>query len=526
MHQGKVLPVVLLRQICASIMMNLPHATISKRFKVAKSTVQKYKSLLKKTALKSSEDVLFLSEIELVKIIYGSKAKLKYLSKKLRIILGKESALGKDVYHPDFLMLAIKYSSDPRIRKSDLFAEYVHNAVSNAKITMSQSAFNLRLNEKIKSLKGPDVYLHRKHVYGDELELDWCGDTYEAVNENGELCTMRILVLTWAASYFSYAKLVKNFSTETTVKALRDAFLSFKCLPHQLLTDNPKTLVLKHSCDKEALLQEDFNYFMQRCGILVNANRPCRANEKSAVEETVKLIQQRCLFRMEKGLNISEANTVLQELLNIYINRTSFRGDLSCTREHLFEKYEKKSAQKIKKELPFYVQHFPYIKVSQNYHIRIFGSYYSVPYILEGKYVEAEIKDGSITVLYEDKIVAEHRLVNEKEKFTTIEEHMPQNHRVFEEISSIKSVEDIILMTKELSIEIIAFCSLLLTRSSELNEMKKACLYVIRRYKSLRSDNDREIFNRAIKNLVKRLHIKELNTYSLDKEIKLIMNFN
>lgn len=506
-------------------MMSLPYTEITKRFKVAKSTVQKYKNHLKKTNITSSREVFFLSEVELVNIIYGSKAKLKYYSKKLKIILEKGSKLSSNTYKTDFLMLAEKYANDPRIRKTDLFYDYLQKAHSAGKLPMSSSSFNKRLNEEIKSLKGPDVYLHRKHIYGDELELDWCGDTYVAIDENGLPCEMRILVLTWAASYYTYAALVKNFSTEITINTQREAFLSFNCMPRQLLTDNPKTLVVKHESDREAILQEDFNYFMQRCGILVNTNRPCRANEKSAVEESVKLIQDRCLTRMESGLSITQANAILQKLIDTYINKTSFRGDLSRTREHLFKKYERENAQKICVDLPCYVQHIPYIRVNQNYHIMIKGNYYSVPYILEGKNVEAEIRGSKLTVIYNGRIVADHKLQDPKEEFITIEDHMPKNHKTFEEINRIKSVDDIIALTKDLSLEILAFCSLLLTRSDELNEMKKACLYVIRKYKNLESEKDKALFNKAITNLVKRMRIKELNTYSLDKEIKLMRNF-
>ena len=73
--------------------------------------------------------------------------------------------------------------------------------------------------------------------------------------------------------------------------------------------------------------------------------------------------------------------------------------------------------------------------------------------------------------------------------------------------------------------ELVAFCSLLLTRSNELAEMKKACLYVIQKYQNLTNEEDKKFFNQAIQNLIKRMKIRELSTYALDQEIKLLMSF-
>lgn len=55
--------------------------------------------------------------------------------------------------------------------------------------------------------------------------------------------------------------------------------------------------------------------------------------------------------------------------------------------------------------------------------------------------------------------------------------------------------------------------------------MKKACLYVIQKYQNLTSEGDKTFFNQAIQNVIKRMKIRELSTYALDQEIKLLMSF-
>ena len=73
--------------------------------------------------------------------------------------------------------------------------------------------------------------------------------------------------------------------------------------------------------------------------------------------------------------------------------------------------------------------------------------------------------------------------------------------------------------------QFIVHSPLLLTRSNELAEMKKACLYVIQKYQNLTSEGDKKFFNQAIQNVIKRMKIRELSTYALDQEIKLLMSF-
>ena len=50
-------------------------------------------------------------------------------------------------------------------------------------------------------------------------------------------------------------------------------------------------------------------------------------------------------------------------------------------------------------------------------------------------------------------------------------------------------------------------------------------LYVIQKYQNLTSEGDKKFFNQAIQNVIKRMKIRELSTYALDQEIKLLMSF-
>lgn len=96
------------------------------------------------------------------------------MRKKICIVKSKPKLdQNKDLYDPNFLELAIKYYENPSIRQSDLFIDYVHSATEAGKNHLKATSFRKKLKEKLSVIKGPSVYLHRKHAYGDELQLDW-----------------------------------------------------------------------------------------------------------------------------------------------------------------------------------------------------------------------------------------------------------------------------------------------------------------------------------------------------------------
>ncbi|MGN1280314.1 MAG: Mu transposase domain-containing protein [Succinivibrio sp.] len=525
MSQGKVFSLTLLRNVCSEIVLHHSYKTITQNYRVAKSTLQKYRHLLKKANIDRLEDVILLTDIKLAKIIYGTKADIKVVSRKAVVKLRKTRKIDPSIYIPDFTKIALNYAEHPYMRKADLYVDYVEKATQEGMGHVKLHTFYKELNKKILAISGPNIFLHRNHPYGDELELDWCGDTYQAKDEEGKLSTYHILVLTWAASYYTYVTFVKDQSTKTTIEGIKEALEYFNCLPKQLLIDNPKSLVLKHKIGQEAILQPDFAYFMKNCCVMVNANTPCKSNEKSAVENSVHLVQTRVLTRLTPKTNISRAKNELMRFTNIYINFAPFRGNEANSRFNLFCKFEFPCARKILFDLPGYIEHQEYIKVPSNYHIKIKNNYYSVPFSLAGKYVETDIYDNKIIVRHNDSVVAQHPVVSGADNYTTDKEHMPNNHRLYAETEEINTAEDIFNLSKDLSSEIVAFCMLLLVNKDNFAEIKKACISIINTYKKLKNDMEKNRFNKAISNLIKKGTPGKFNTYNLYKELQTLTCF-
>ncbi|MBQ2382115.1 MAG: DDE-type integrase/transposase/recombinase [Succinivibrio sp.] len=182
-------------------------------------------------------------------------------------------------------------------------------------------------------MKGPDVTMHREHAYGDKLQLDWCGDTFKIKGPQNQELKYSVMVLTWSASCYVYAVFVPDQTTKSTIEGIKSVFTYFDCLPNQLVIDNAKQMVTIHKTGRDAIFNLSFDLFMRKCGVPVNANNPRRPNEKTQVEQAVNLVQSRCLTRMRgKFLLLDEANIMLTNFVEEYINKAHFRGNKDTPR--------------------------------------------------------------------------------------------------------------------------------------------------------------------------------------------------
>ena len=70
------------------------------------------------------------------------------------------------------------------------------------------------------------------------------------------------------------------------------------------------------------------------------------------------------------------------------------------------------------------------VRVHIDYHVEVNKHYYSVPYSLVKKQLDAHINDQQITLYHQDYIVAIHPRAYGIGGHTTNEQHMPVAHRI------------------------------------------------------------------------------------------------
>ena len=81
---------------------------------------------------------------------------------------------------------------------------------------------------------------------------------------------------------------------------------------------------------------------------------------------------------------------------------------------------------------PFELCSYLKAKVNIDYHISVDRMNYSVPYGYVGQYVDVKLSDERLVIFYKGTIIAEHkRLKGRKNQYSTIEDHMPEEHKQF-----------------------------------------------------------------------------------------------
>ncbi len=101
---------------------------------------------------------------------------------------------------------------------------------------------------------------------------------------------------------------------------------------------------------------------------------------------------------------------------------------LEGSRRSLFETLEKPALKPLP-ETPFVFAEWRHARVGIDYHIDVEGHYYSVPYALVKKKVEARYTAATVEILFKGNRVASHLRSYRKGKHTTTPEHMPSSHR-------------------------------------------------------------------------------------------------
>lgn len=503
MSQGKNTEPNKLRNICCQILLGGSSRYIAQRLKCSASSVLNYAARLRYAEVDSLDQLNALSDEQLHDIIYKQGKCLRSCKKESLTIkqLSDNLTQSSSVLPPDYQKFADEYFDRHR-KVQFLYTEYLEQCTEQKKGCISRTTFYRHLNQIIKQQCSVKPIMKQEHVYGAELLIDYTGSSCNILQSDGTFKSYSICVLTWAASNYIYAELIPQQTCECTCNAISRALCFFGCRPSVLVCDNAKSMVLKHTTGRDVILNPSFEYFLQRCGIILDANNPFSPSSKSSVELSVRMIQERVLPRFYTSAvkPLSDYNRELLVLINQYINSVGFRKNCSGTsRKELFLKYEKPAAAPLLRDLPLYIEHIPLLKVKPDYRVKINGCSYSVPYNLIGEFVDADISGSIVKIYHKGALVASHPKAGTNKKDVLNPDHMPENHRaVRDKRLKYQNVQDIFDNAQPLSDVLCACCRIFTDRFGM--SRKDFCIYLINLYK--RKRYERELFDEALNRLM------------------------
>lgn len=470
------------RAICMEVLGGYKHRNIAAKYNISPSLVSRFREHLANEGyfpgICSCSDVSSMTDLELAKIIYPNVTGLKNGSV---VVVGRPRP---DAFVPDFVYLANQVI-DSKITRKLCFSLYLEDCEKENKRAISKSDFYRKLSFEIRKIIGTKVYMPQEHPYGQEVCIDFCGQTWAYIGTDKKLRHAPIFVMTWSASYMTYACVVERQTTKCTCEAIGKAFQYFGYIPLTLQFDNGKAAVTTHIKGSETIFNDSFNEYMNRIKVPAISSNPRSPTYKSCVEAMVGVIERNILPIMNHDINLSleEVNCNLIRQVDKVINKARYREGSSRTREYLFKTYETAKSRKFEGTIPEFYEHIPCLKVGSDYTVDVDGTKYSVPYTLAGEYVSASISGKQIRIMYELQVVATHTISDNGTHQIKLE-HMPESHRsVVEKKLKYPTAESIYATALSISESLYRFCKCLIQKMG-FDNGKKGCIRLINRYRS------------------------------------------
>ena len=292
---------------------------------------------------------------------------------------------------------------------------------------MSRATFFRKVSASVVS--EPDMKMFYKG--GDLLFVDYSGDRPVYVNKStGLINDTELFVACWGASSYTYADVTDTQKSQDFCNSHSNAFTFFECVPKGLVPDNLKSGVTKPN-RYEPQLNSLYAKLAEHYGTAIIPARVREPKDKAPVESAVGFVQRYILGRLRNRtfFSLSEVNAAVKELV-IQLNNEPMQCYGGKSRRSRFEEIDKPNALTLTADR-FGISEIKYdVGVGPNYHIRYNDHYYSVPSHLARKRVDVFIVGSTLEIYYDGLHECRHLKQPGNFQYTTIDEHMPSNHRI------------------------------------------------------------------------------------------------
>lgn len=273
-----------------------------------------------------------------------------------------------------------------------------------------------------------DVRMRFEHRAGEKLFIDYSGVTMPIWDPStGEVAFQaEIWVGVLGASGFTYAEATRSQRLEDWIGSHERAFRYFGGVPLVWVPDNLKSAVTKaHPHTPE--INRTYRELAAHHGAVVQPARARKPRDKALAENGVQLVQRWILIALRnvRFYDLDSLNVAIRELLVRYNDRKL--RNLPYTRRELFEKLDKPALLPVRPGYSY--GRWAVAKVNPQYCVRVEKKYYSVPYTLVGRKIDARVGALSVEVYHDGVRVAVHGRLHGDKVYAVKREHMPPNHQ-------------------------------------------------------------------------------------------------
>jgi len=279
-----------------------------------------------------------------------------------------------------------------------------------------------------------DLSMHIEHKAGDKMFVDFTGKKLFVTDpKTGAQREAEVFVAILGASQLTYAEARYTQQKADWIKANENALRHIGGVPRAIVPDCLKSGVTKG--DKyDPDINPEYADFARYYDTVILPARPHAPRDKALAENAVKIVYSRVFapLRNQVFYSLEELNRAIRERLAVHNNRCFQR--LQISRQQLFQETEKAVLKPLPVN-PYELRSFKSVRVQFNYHVYLSddGHYYSVPYHYRGKKVKIAYTTMIVEIYHKNTRIAFHKRNLNQNKYTTVPEHMPPNHRFYQD---------------------------------------------------------------------------------------------
>lgn len=279
-----------------------------------------------------------------------------------------------------------------------------------------------------------DLSMHIEHKAGDKMFVDFTGKKLFVTDpKTGAQREAEVFVAILGASQLTYAEARYTQQKADWIKANENALRYIGGVPRAIVPDCLKSGVTKG--DKyDPDINPEYADFARYYDTVILPARPHAPRDKALAENAVKIVYSRVFapLRNQVFYSLEELNRAIRERLAVHNN--CYFQRLQISRQQLFRETEKAVLKPLPVN-PYELRSFKSVQVQFNYHVYLSddGHYYSVPYLYRGKKVKIAYTTTIVEIYHKNTRIAFHKRNLTQNKYTTVPEHMPPNHRFYQD---------------------------------------------------------------------------------------------
>jgi transposase len=272
------------------------------------------------------------------------------------------------------------------------------------------------------------VYMRKVYKAGERVQIDWAGLTMPYTDETGDGREAYIFVAALPASSYLYAEAFRNMEESSWIDGHIHAFEYFRGTPRIVEPDNPKTAII-YADFHDPVANKTYAEMARHYGVAIVPARVKKPKDKASAEKGVQIAETRIISKLRNRQfhDFGELWAAVRDEVDI-VNQAPFKK-MPGSRLSVFLELEQPELRPLP-PARYEFADWKKVKAAMDYHVAYDQHFYSVPYLYASKQLEVRATSNVIEVFCDRERIASHiRSYSRYERYATLPEHMPSNHR-------------------------------------------------------------------------------------------------